>query len=64
MKLGAVPSVTGLDLSLPPDHPDTLRILGKGRRKGDPHISIGCAKWNRKDLGNFYPRATKEELAY
>lgn len=64
MKFGAVPSVKGLDLSLPPDHPDTLRILGKGRGKGKPRISIGCAKWNRKDLANFYPRGTKDELAY
>ncbi len=27
MKFGAVPSVKGIDLSLPPDHPDTARVL-------------------------------------
>lgn len=64
MKFGGVPSVKGLDLSLPPDHPDTARIIGKGRGGGAPRIHIGCAKWNRADLANFYPRGTKDELAY
>lgn len=64
MKFGSVPSVKGLDLSLPPDHPDTARALGKSRRKGVPRISVGCAKWNKQDLANFYPRGTKDELAY
>lgn len=64
MKFGSVPSVKGLDLSLPPDHADTARLLGKGRRKGAPRISVGCAKWNRTDLKHFYPRGTTDELAY
>jgi uncharacterized protein YecE (DUF72 family) len=25
---------------------------------------VGCAKWNIQDLKNFYPRGTKDELAY
>jgi uncharacterized protein YecE (DUF72 family) len=25
---------------------------------------VGCAKWNRQDLKNFYPRGTKDELEY
>lgn len=64
MQFGKVHSVEGIDLSLPPDHPDTARILGTGRRKGGPRISVGCAKWNRQDLANFYPRGIKDELAY
>lgn len=64
MKFGKVDLVKGLDLSLPPDHPDTARVLADGRRKGPPRISVGCAKWNRQDLTNFYPRGTKDELAY
>src|SRR5262245_9499675 len=64
MKFGGVTSVKGLDLSLPPDHPDTARVLGKGKRKGKPSIHVGCAKWNKQDLANFYPRGTKDELAY
>jgi hypothetical protein len=40
MKFGGIPSVKGIDLSLPPDHPDTAGILGKGRRKGPPRIHV------------------------
>lgn len=64
MQFGKVASVKGLDLSLPPDHPDTARVLGKGKRKGKLRVHVGCAKWNRTDLANFYPRGTKDELAY
>lgn len=64
MKFGGVPSVKGIDLSLPSDHPETPRVLRKGKRNGAPRISIGCAKWNKQDLANFYPRGTKDELAY
>jgi uncharacterized protein YecE (DUF72 family) len=27
-------------------------------------IFIGCAKWNKTDLKNFYPKGVKDELAY
>jgi uncharacterized protein YecE (DUF72 family) len=64
MKFGKVDSVKGLDLTLPEDHPDTARVLAAGKRKRAPRISIGCAKWNKQDLANFYPRGTKDELAY
>lgn len=64
MKFGAVTSVKGLDLSLPPDHPDTPRILEGGKRKGPVQIHVGCAKWNKQDLKNFYPKGTKDELEY
>lgn len=64
MKFGAVASVKGLDLSLPPDHPDTARTLATGKRKGAPRIHVGCAKWNKADLANFYPKGTKDELVY
>jgi uncharacterized protein YecE (DUF72 family) len=64
MKFGGVHSIQGIDLSLPPDHPNTLRVLGTGDRKGLPRIHVGCAKWNKTDLQNFYPKGTKDELAY
>lgn len=64
MKFGKVASVKGLDLTLPPDHPDTARVLGRGKGKGRPRIHVGCAKWNKQDLANFYPKGTKDELAY
>ncbi|MEO8066251.1 MAG: DUF72 domain-containing protein [Flavobacteriales bacterium] len=64
MKFGGVSSVKGLDLSLPPDHPDTARVLGRGKGKGSPRIHVGCAKWNKTDLKHFYPKGTKDELTY
>jgi uncharacterized protein YecE (DUF72 family) len=64
MQFGKVTSVKSLDLGLPADHVDTARILATGKPKGGPRISVGCAKWNRKDLQNFYPKGTKDELSY
>ncbi|MCW3072056.1 MAG: hypothetical protein JWO44_1946 [Bacteroidetes bacterium] len=63
MKFGSVESVEGLDLSLPADHPDTKKVLG-GKEAKKLNISVGCAKWNKTDLKNFYPKGTKDELAY
>lgn len=31
---------------------------------GEPDIYVGCTKWNRRDLKNFYPWGTKDELEY
>jgi uncharacterized protein YecE (DUF72 family) len=28
------------------------------------NVYVGCAKWNKTDLKNFYPRGTKDELTY
>lgn len=63
MKFGSVESIKGLDLSLPADHPDTKKVLG-GKESKKLEISVGCAKWNKTDLKNFYPKGTKDELAY
>ncbi|HRH67928.1 MAG: DUF72 domain-containing protein [Flavobacteriales bacterium] len=64
MKFGAVASIKGLDLSLPRDHPDTARALESSKRKGPAQVHVGCAQWNKQDLKNFYPKGTKDELAY
>lgn len=64
MKFGKLTSVDGQDLSLPQDHVDTTRALAAGKGTGQPRIHVGCAKWNKQDLANFYPRGTKDELAY
>lgn len=63
MKFGQVDNPGALDLSLPKDGVATKVILNK---KGQQvkNISVGCAKWNRADLKGFYPRGTKDELAY
>lgn len=62
MKFGSVPNPELIDFSLPVDHSDTLRVLKKGN--GSFEAYIGCAKWNKTDLKNFYPRGTKDELTY
>ncbi len=65
MKFGKVENPESVDFTLPPDHPDTQKILNeKGDTSQKPEIFIGCAKWNRQDLKGFYPRGTKDELAY
>lgn len=62
MKFGKTDHADHIDFSLPGDHPDTRNVLERG--SGNPEICIGCAKWNRTDLKGFYPRGTKDELAY
>ncbi|MGB7393533.1 MAG: DUF72 domain-containing protein, partial [Pricia sp.] len=63
MKFGKVEQPELIDFTLPKDHPDTETILSK--TDGYPlKVHVGCAKWNRQDLKNFYPRGTKDELEY
>lgn len=63
MKFGQVDNPGELDLSLPKDGKGTKGILNKSGKKLKT-VSVGCAKWNRADLKGFYPRGTKDELAY
>lgn len=63
MKFGQVDNPEHIDFTLPNDHSDTtilLNSLGKEEFKA----YVGGAKWNRQDLKNFYPRGTKDDLAY
>jgi uncharacterized protein YecE (DUF72 family) len=62
MKFGGVTNPEIVDFSLPQDHPGTAAMLSKGNGSFD--IQVGCAKWNKTDLKNFYPKGTKDELAY
>ena len=64
MKFGKVAHPETIDFILPLDHPGTAKVLEKSSYKGKPNIYVGCAKWNRQDLKGFYPRGTKDELAY
>ncbi len=64
MKFGKVNNPENIDFTLPDDAPETSALL-QGKTKNDNfEICIGCAKWNRQDLKNFYPRGTKDELSY
>ena len=63
MKFGQVEDSSSIDFTLPKDHPRTQEILA-ANKKGLENISVGCAKWNKTDLKGFYPKGTKDELAY
>ena len=62
MKFGGVEHPELVDFKLPRDHKDTKTILTKGGNLDE--VFVGCAKWNKQDLKGFYPRGTKDELAY
>ena len=64
MKFGKVDHPEDIDFKLPPDHPNTEVVFGKSSKNKDLDLYVGCAKWNRQDLKNFYPRGTKDELKY
>jgi uncharacterized protein YecE (DUF72 family) len=63
MKFGQVDNPESIDFTIPPDHKDTKAALGKTKTK-DLKVYVGCAKWNKADLKNFYPKGTKDELGY
>ena len=64
MKFGKVENPDSVDFSLPNDHPDTKRIFEQNDQSKPLNVYVGCAKWNKQDLKNFYPRGTKDELPY
>lgn len=60
MKFGKLTSeyLHHLDLSLPPDHPNTNGVLKRGSHK--LQVYVGCAKWGRPEWVNLiYPSGTK-----
>ena len=63
MKFGKVENPELVDFTIPQDHPDTDNTLSIPN-DDSLNLYVGCAKWNRQDLKNFYPRGTKDELAY
>lgn len=64
MKFGKVEQPELVDFTIPKDHPDTQVVLSTSKKNEKTNIYVGCAKWNRQDLKNFYPRGTKDELVY
>ncbi|APY12358.1 hypothetical protein BWZ22_14495 [Seonamhaeicola sp. S2-3] len=65
MKFGSVNNPQDIDFTLPPDHPETIRVLNKAKSNNSSlKVYVGCAKWNKADLKGFYPRGTKDELGY
>lgn len=64
MKFGRVDHPEHIDFTIPPDHPDTKVLLARNKEEKPLQLYVGCAKWNRQDLKNFYPRGTKDELVH
>ena len=64
MKFGRTDQPGSIDFTLPADHPATGEILRQPREEKPLNAYVGCAKWNKQELKNFYPRGTKDELAY
>lgn len=63
MKFGKVENPDEIDFTIPPDDPNTTRLLASGAGS-DLKVHVGCAKWNKVDLKGFYPKGIKDELAY
>lgn len=64
MKFGKVEHPEKIDFTLPKDHPETEVVLMKTPSDAPLSVFVGCAKWNKQDLKNFYPKGTKDELEY
>lgn len=64
MKFGKVDNPGEIDFRLPPTHEQTKQVLKRYKKSQFRDVRIGCAKWNKQDLKNFYPRGTKDELEY
>lgn len=64
MKFGQVDDPGKIDFTIPPDHSDTTKVLKQTAKSKDFEVYVGCAKWNKKDLKNFFPKGVKDELAY
>lgn len=64
MKFGKVEKPELIDFTLPQNHPDTELVLANTASDEPLSVFVGCAKWNKQDLKNFYPKGTKDELQY
>lgn len=64
MKFGQVSNPEEIDFTLPKTDPATIHLLETQRSAEPMTVFVGCAKWNKTDLKGFYPRGTKDELAY
>ncbi len=64
MKFGQVADPSTIDFTIPQTPQQSLDLLHKNKREQPLEVYVGCAKWNKNDLKGFYPRGTKDELAY
>ena len=64
MKFGKVENPELVDFTLPKTPKETIDLLNKADKSDNFEVYVGCAKWNKQDLKNFYPPKTKDELCY
>ncbi len=64
MDFGKVDNPGDINFGLPNDAPQTKKVLEANKTDQPFDVSVGCAKWNKKDLKGFYPKGTKDELVY
>lgn len=64
MKFGKVENPELVDFTLPKTPKETINLLNKADKTDNFEVYVGCAKWNKQDLKNFYPPKTKDELSY
>lgn len=63
MDFGRLPDLRYVNFSLPPDHPDTARLLARARpaQPAPPALYVGCPIWTNKEwLGSYFPLGIKE----
>jgi uncharacterized protein YecE (DUF72 family) len=62
MDFGKLPTIEGVDFSLPPAHEATLHLLNKQQTNHAFNIYIGCPVWAVKEWqGHLYPQHTPEK---
>lgn len=64
MKFGQVADPSLIDFTIPETPQETFDLLQRNKQDKPMEVYVGCAKWNKNDLKGFYPRGTKDELAY
>lgn len=61
MKFGHLDDVSGIDFTLPVDHPITAKVLS-GKPTAKPRVYSGLAEWGNDGFpGKIYPRKTKSK---
>ena len=63
MDFGRLPDLRYVNFGLPPDHPDTARLLARAlpAQPQPPALYVGCPIWTNKEwLGSYFPLGVKE----
>ena len=64
MKFGKVDHPEFVDFTLPKTDQKKKILLSSFDKAKKLNVYVGFAKWNKTDLKGFYPKGTKDELAY